>query len=114
MARDFIWKGKKTKIALEILQASKDEGGLGICNLMSKNKAMKMQWICRIQEDKKLAELAYKALDLPIKDLVWKLQLCKEDVPTVIEKQSFWREVLSCWCKIAFDTAYSKEQVQNK
>ena len=39
--RDFIWNGKKAKIALKTLQNSKREGGLGLVNLGNKDIALK-------------------------------------------------------------------------
>ena len=40
MIRDFIWQGKKAKFALATLQANKEDGGLGLCNLKVKELAL--------------------------------------------------------------------------
>ena len=41
MIRDFLWNGKKAKLALKILQNPKKEGGLNLVNFTLKEKALK-------------------------------------------------------------------------
>ena len=42
--RGYIWNGKKAKIAYNILQLPKREGGLNLVNLEIKDKALKATW----------------------------------------------------------------------
>lgn len=49
LARDFIWKGKHSKIALKILQNPKKAGGLKLCSFRAKEKALKISWVARLE-----------------------------------------------------------------
>ena len=40
--REFLWNGKKAKIALNILQNPKTQGGLNLVNLEKRDKALKV------------------------------------------------------------------------
>ena len=42
--REFLWNGKKAKIAYAILQNPKDQGGLNLVNLKNKDRALKVSW----------------------------------------------------------------------
>ena len=49
--KQFLWPGQKTaRIALKTLQASKKTGGLRLCDIRNKQKALKIGWIPRIME----------------------------------------------------------------
>ena len=50
--RDYLWNGKKSKIALKILQNSKTEGGLNLVNLENKEIALKATWPQNTQKGK--------------------------------------------------------------
>ena len=41
IVRNYIWNGKKSKIAYNILQNPKKEGGLNLINITKKDKALK-------------------------------------------------------------------------
>ena len=43
--RDFIWSGKRAKIALETLKKDRRDGGLRLVDLRAKQAAIKISWI---------------------------------------------------------------------
>ena len=69
---NFIWNGRKSKIALKKLQNAKHLGGLGLTNFANKDKALKLQWVKTIHENEELIALMQKVLGIQIGNLIWK------------------------------------------
>ena len=67
-----MWDKKKSKIRLDKLKGSYEEGGLQLIDLKLKNLSIKITWICRILEENSfLSEYVYSRL--PIKnEQFWK------------------------------------------
>ena len=51
MLSDFLWQGKRAKIAMSTLQTAKNKGGLRLFDIRKKQTALKIQWVKRITED---------------------------------------------------------------
>ena len=62
IVREYIWKGKKAKIAYSILQNSKEEGGLNLINLLNKDKALKATWPQILKKEEEYARLVYNTM----------------------------------------------------
>ena len=101
---DFIWSGKKSKIGLEILQLSKDSGGLGLVNLKHKDTALKTTWIPILANDTKYAALVYKLIAPELQDYFWRCNLAEWDAHLLTDSP-FWRDVFKAWLSINYDKA---------
>ena len=94
--QNFIWEDKKAKMKLKILMAHKQEGGLGLNDIEQKDKALKIKWVFRAQEEFKIQNLAMFYLNSLLKDKIWECTLCKRDIEVLFD-DSFWRNVLIAW-----------------
>ena len=112
LAREFVWRGKKPKIALKLLQGPKSEGGLGLCNLAQKDQALKIQWIFKLPKNSSLKNLAYLDMNNVLGDLIWRIQLKPQDLKHLEFLQpSFWTDVLNPWLRHTYAEPISKDQV---
>ena len=50
ISTEFLWKGKRAKIPLQILQMSKCKGGVQLCHLTYKDLSIKAAWIFREEQ----------------------------------------------------------------
>ena len=116
MCKDFIWNYGKAKISLEILQSNKDQGGLGLVNLMNKDKSVKIQWIKKIieEENELMRIFAYQAIQNPIGHLIWETNLKKQDIKTLTDRENFWTSVLSIWSEFNFQSITAQEQIRKQ
>ena len=115
LVRDFIWRSKKPKIALKLLQGRKDEGGLGLCDIRKKDQSLKMQWIFQLSDNKELKCLAYLDMNNILGDWIWQIQLKKQDIDQLkFLHDSFCTGVLKVWCENTYQPPISKIQVKNQ
>ena len=109
----FLWKGKRPKIPLKILQLPKKQGGMGLCNFNERHKSMYVKWIPYIR-DKPSFEYVHKWLCPKLKSIVFECNTSIQDIK-VIFKDSFWRDVLMAWSEINYkwpqDIGEIKEQI---
>ena len=99
----FIWKGK-SKISKKIICGLKTEGGGGLVDLRSKDAAMKIQWIFKLQSQPLIKEMAYQILGNPIGDLFWKIQLKIKHFKELFPGNSFWFQLAGIWNKYSMCT----------
>ena len=98
MIRDYLWGGKKSKIALKILQNPKDKGGLNLVDLTRKDISLKATWPQILHHEQDYASLVYKQLRCSmLGDNIWRCRLCREDIKELKIKNQFWKDVLKCW-----------------
>ena len=110
--RDFLWDGKKSKIALNILQNPKSEGGLALVNLRNKEKALKATWPQILASEREYAQIAYSALKAStIKEDIWRCSIKKEDVQKMKITSDFWKQVLAAWSEYNY---YLNQRVENQ
>ena len=98
--RDFIWNGKKSKIAYTTLQLPKQEGGMGLVNLSTKEVALKATWPQILEQEEDYEQLVYT--QLRCKHLgrnIWRCTLLPEDVNNMRISNQFWKDTLQCWCQ---------------
>ena len=74
MIIDFLWEGRRPKIAIKILQAPKNCGGAGLIDIRKKDMALKVSWVQILQADQKLSEIAYAAINPMLKELILAVQ----------------------------------------
>ena len=112
LAREFIWKGKKPKILLKILQGIKQDGGLGLCDLKIRDAVLKIQWIFKLDQALSMKQLVYLDMNNIMGDLICQINLDIKDISTLTFLQdSFWVKVLKLWCTYNFTIPISKVQV---
>ena len=115
MVNKFIWNGKCPKIKLNILQLSKQEGGLGLANFQARDMALKANWVIRVINNAKLRNLANVLIGNPIDNDLWHCRLHKNDVNICFPHSSpFWRDVMFSWFDSTFDYLYSVEEFRNQ
>ena len=80
----FVWSGKKSRIAYSKLIQPYDQGGLKLVDIKAKNASLKAAWVHKIVcGDVKLELL--KAL-LPNKSPeIWKCNIKPKDIPKVVQ-----------------------------
>ena len=94
----FIWKGKKEKIKLELLQNSIEDGGLNLVNFDYKNVSLKASWIVKETETARvfLDNCTPKHLGI----LFWDCSLSPEDAVKYVKKieiDDFWKSCVISW-----------------
>ena len=97
----FIWNGRKSKISLRTLQASKRKGGLKLVNLRNRDAAIKISWIKTLQKEDKMANLVYHFFAPELKHDVWKCNLSPKQVLSLFEgrENPFWEDVMKAWIR---------------
>ena len=101
----FIWKCKKPKVPIRILQGNKKEGGLSLVNLRKKDKALKAGWIKTIHDDTEIAEIAHSLLSKKLGFLLWQCNIKREDIAGIDQictDNRFWKSVLHAWCEYSY------------
>ena len=110
--REYLWGGKKAKIAYKILQNSKKEGGLDLINLEIKDKSLKATWPQILHKETEYAKLVYQHLKCSaIQEDIWRCSLKKEDVKKLKIKDQFWENVLEHWCEFNY---YRDRHIENQ
>ena len=108
---DFIWNGKKAKIALKILQSDRSVGGLRLVDIRKKEISLKVQWVKILETDQKLSSLAYHFINPIINEDIWNCNLCKKDIESIFcNNNPFWKDVLHAWFSVHFNNLPLKKQ----
>ena len=111
--RNFLWNGRKAKISLEMLQKRKDHGGLGLINIKSKQKAIRISWIFMVEKDPVIRKWMYQSLDVQIDKLLWKCNLHAKHVRDLFEN-SYWAETLKIWCTVNYNEPQSGTEIKEE
>ena len=113
LIRNFLWSGRRPKISYMLLQKRKCDGGLKLVNLKAKQKAIKISWLFK-DNDNCIRSCMYEALDKNLGELIWRCNLNKKHVKLLFAK-SFWAEVLEAWSEINFSDECSKKcEIKNQ
>ena len=112
--RDFLWSGKKSKIALKTLQAPKSQGGLQLIDLKIKEAALKISWIQILRDDQETAEIAYASMGkivYSLKENIWRCNMHVQDLKYLGNNNKFWNDVLKHWARLNYDSTTCARQV---
>ena len=108
--RDFIWDGKKSKIAYAILQNSKSEGGVDLVNLRNKEIALKATWPFILKGEEEYAQIAYHMMRVSsLGENIWRCRISEDDVKQLKIKNTFWENVLTSWSKFNYHKDFRVE-----
>ena len=96
--RDFLWNGKKSKVAYHILHNPKAQGGLNLVNLWNKDAALKATWPQILHQEQDYASIVYHIMRVSeLKESIWRCNIKPEDVKLLKIKSQFWEDVLRSW-----------------
>ena len=110
--REFIWNGKKAKIAYRILQNPKKQGGLNLVNLRHKDTALKATWPQILSQEDDYSSLVYKILRCTtLGENIWRCRICPTDVKQLKIKNQFWEDVVIAWCQYNY---YKNYRIDNQ
>ena len=113
LLNQFLWNNNKPKIKIQDLEQNRYEGGLGLVNLINKDKSLKISWIKIIDTDDLLSVTAYNTLSRTLKHDIWLCNLKVKDVSLIVKK-GFWSQVLEAWSEINFLVPTNTQEVQEQ
>ena len=93
MLTKYIWKGR-ARIPMQLLQMNKKLGGLGLVDMVAKDKSLKVAWIKNLADDHILANLVYQIMCPHLQAHIWSTNLSRDDVHLIRCKNKFWTHVL--------------------
>ena len=112
LIRQFLWNGKKAKIAYKILQNPKSAGGLKLVNLENKDKALKSTWPQILHSEEDYANIVYGIIGChKMNNDIWRCSLKQEDVRDLQIANQFWEDVVSSWCQYNY---YHERRIENQ
>ena len=114
LIENFIWENKKPKIKTQILQANKEDGGLGLANLQVKHKALRIQWVYKTFENPLIAAMANDSLDNQIGEKLWEAHLTKTDIHSMFPRNNFWKEVLLDWQEYYYHQRKTRDEIAKR
>ena len=92
----FLWNGSKPKISYEMMVASKESGGAGLCDLSIKDMALKATWVQILKNEPKLQNIVYSNMNIEIGQLFWSCKLQEKDIRE-LGFDPFWTQVCTAW-----------------
>ena len=112
LIRDFLWKGKKAKISLKILQLPVDQGGLKLVDLKAKDKALKATWPQILTGEEDYAKMVYKIMRCSaLGHDIWRCSIDPRDVGSLGIKNQFWQDLLVSWSSYNY---YVDRRIENQ
>ena len=102
---NFMWKGKKPKIAYNKLVQEISDGGIKLVDLPTKEASLKMSWVKKSLIDlkdtlwKRVAKY-FISIKLPE---VWSVNIKSNDVKKIIKRESMWKDILCHWSTLHYN-----------
>ena len=100
--REFIWKGKKPKIALYTLTKNKHQGGIRLVDITAKQDSIRIGWIFRLEKDLFLQECAFAEIAPTLRNLIWSCNLSQDCIRKMFDVNNLWVQILISWSKINY------------
>ena len=112
----FLWKDKRPKIPLKVLQNSKNMGGMKITNLILRHKSLHLQWIQKLKTNTELSEYVYDYIAPVLQDQFWECNLNSKDLQLVLklDKRNFWYQIAEQWCEEHFSEPQNNKEVRSQ
>ena len=112
LIRNFLWGGKKAKIAYKILQNPKNQGGLNLVDLRKRDIALKATWPKILHGEPEYETLVYSIMKCQtLKENIWRCNLKPEDVNSIGIENPFWVDVLQAWANYNY---YHDFKIENQ
>ena len=102
ISTNFLWKGKKARIAKETLKASKSNAGLRMFDISKKQTALKVQWFVKATKKSFYKSCFFDSIQLPETDFTFLCNLHSKDCELYGDRNDFWCQVLMHWCDVTF------------
>ena len=103
LIREYLWNGKKAKIAYRRLQNTKRDSGLNLVNLTYKDQALKATWPQILVKEQDYSKVVYKIMKCTgLQEDIWRCTLCVEHVTKMKWGNPFWKDVLVSWSQYNF------------
>ena len=110
--REYLWDGKKNKIALRTLQLPKKDGGLGLVDMKRKECALKATWPQILATEQEYAQIVYQSMRCSIlKEDIWRCTILPEHIDLLRIKNIFWSDTWKCWSEYNF---MYKRRIENQ
>ena len=109
----FVWAGKKPKISFDILSSPKEHGGMRLCDVQRKHRAVLIQWILNLQKDSYLRRDMYTSLCATLGENIWKCNIKPKDVLALFQ-DSFWTYVLTAWSHFNYKYAVMCSEIRHQ
>ena len=102
---NFLWNGAKPKVNYQVLIMDKKRGGLNLCDIVTKDKALKTSWVQILQNDRKLSNIVYANIAPELKEQIWSCSLKANEVHYVCSDK-FWNQVMEGWFDYVAKSGY--------
>ena len=99
---EYLWKGKRARIAKNTLQASKSKGGVRLFDIERKQMALKINWIPKICNDVFFNYCFFDATGLPELPYIFECNLSVKDCAKMLKGINFWSQTILHWCKFHY------------
>ena len=110
----FLWKGKRAKIPLQVLQNPRELGGLKLVNVELKQQALYTNWVKRIITLPQKWAYVYETLAPVVKSLIWECNLREVDLQGGSSYMNLWSSILKTWTNIHYYVPHTKQQVESQ
>jgi hypothetical protein len=114
---EFLWDGKPDKIARNVLYSKKELGGVAMCNLRTKNKALKLAWVKRFMDtnDASWKSIVRQYISLNVTDF-FRINLSPLDVHVLCDRirDKFVREIFTYWCEYAYAAEPDESEISSQ
>ena len=110
LVNKFLWKGKRPKIPLKVLQNFKTQGGQKLVNFEIRQIAAHTSWIVKIVKDDQWKYVIHEMLpDIGVK--IFQCNLHRKHCKILRMNESFWYDIVLSWCKYHCYNLQDQEEV---
>lgn len=110
---EFLWEGRKPKIAYSKLILPYSKGGLKLHNIMIRNKAMRLAWIPKMLNESNWANLMQSFLPIPTQ-MIFKCNISAKHVDVLGINNRLIKEIVKCWAELNLTIPKNRQQVLNQ
>jgi len=114
---NFLWDGKPDKIARNVLYSKKELGGVAMCNIYTKNKALKLTWVKRLLDSNNSAWKFIMRQYIPM-DLAdfFQINISAHDAHLLFDRirYRFVKEIFLYWCQYAFNVEPKESEISSQ
>ena len=79
-----LWKGKRAKLSMRLLQNTKEQGGLRRVHLDSRETVLKIAWVFRAMNKEFISTVMYNCLWPRLREMVWEVKLSGKDIKAIL------------------------------
>ena len=83
-------------------------------DIEAKQKAIKIWWVFKVQEDTFLAECMYQSLCPILRQLIFRSNISVRDCHSCFGADDFWRQLLIAWAEMNYKMPSSWDEVLNQ